>query len=261
MKTLKLSSNSDDLKVAANMIRSEKLVVFPTETVYGLGANAFSDSAVTRVFEAKGRPQDNPLIVHLSDAEQIQEVADFSENSVSDVVKRLLDAFSPGPLTLVLPKSPKISNRVSAGLPSVAIRIPSHPVAQEFLRLCGVPVAAPSANLSGRPSPTRFNMAWHDLEGRVDAIIDGGECSVGLESTVVRVTKECIFLLRPGSVTAEMLKDVSGLPIVQPKPAGKTESPGVRYAHYQPNAEVYLADKISVETIKKHFDLLIPSHA
>ncbi|MFP4432653.1 MAG: L-threonylcarbamoyladenylate synthase [Spirochaetaceae bacterium] len=224
---------------AAEAIRAGRLVVFPTETVYGLGANALDAEAVARIFDAKGRPGDNPLIVHIADIAELSTVV----KDPPEVAYRLLKHFSPGPLTVVLPRNPRIPSAVSAGLPTVAVRIPSHPVARELIRLAGVPIAAPSANRSGRPSPTDVETARRDLGDRVDIYLDGGPCEIGLESTVVRVQGASVEVLREGAVTREMLfealgRSVGGGRAGRGAPSFAAESPGTRHAHYMPKARV-----------------------
>lgn len=232
---------------AAEAIRAGRLVVFPTETVYGLGANAFDAEAVARVFDAKGRPGDNPLIVHIADISELSTVA----RDPPEVAYRLFERFSPGPLTVVLPRNPGLPPAVSAGLSTVAVRIPSHPVARELIRMAGVPVAAPSANRSGRPSPTDVEAARRDLGDRVAVYLDGGPCRIGLESSVVRIVSGAsVEVLREGAVTREMLSEALGLLIRGAGEAlGSTEadrtdsspaaeSPGMRHAHYMPKARV-----------------------
>ena len=233
-------SSPDDTRLAelGAMIRAGRLVSFPTETVYGLGANAFDADAARRVFEAKGRPGDNPLIVHLTDVSQLGEVA----REVPPTALRLFEKFSPGPLTVILKKSEKIPPEVTAGLDTVAVRIPSHPIARALIDAAGVPIAAPSSNLSGRPSPTRAEHVITDLNGRIDAIIDGGACSVGVESTVVELCGEGVNILRPGGICRAELAAV--LPevgvdrhITEPvKPGELVRSPGMKYKHYAPDA-------------------------
>lgn len=214
--------------------------MFPTETVYGLGANSLDRAAVTSIYQAKGRPADNPLIVHIHHPAQINELA----VNIPQVAFVLLEKLSPGPLTLVLDRHPQIPDIVSAGLDTIAVRIPSHPVALELLKQSGVPVAAPSANISGRPSPTDFQMAREYMEGRVAAIIDGGPCHIGLESTVVLCKQDRLIILRPGQITREVLQQVSGLPAdfldesVQEQHS--KASPGTRHPHYRPRARVIL---------------------
>lgn len=237
-------SDADKLSQAAAIIRRGGLVAFPTETVYGLGANALDPQAVKGIFAAKGRPQDNPLIIHLYDPSQTQQYA----KNIPPVYYALCERFSPGPLTVILPKRDCIPMETSGGLDTVAVRIPSHPVAREIIRLAGVPVAAPSANLSGSPSPTTAQHCVHDLWGRVDAIVDGGACGVGLESTVISLTGEKPVLLRPGAVTPQMLREL--LPdlqihqaVTEKLQAGvKASSPGMKYKHYAPKADLTLVE-------------------
>lgn len=252
---LKTPVSDSNMQAAANSLKEGGLVVMPTETVYGLAANAMDETAVRSIFLAKGRPADNPLIVHIADKGQLE----FVSSSVSPIAEVLFDRFSPGPLTIVLPKHPSIPSLVTAGLDTVAVRIPSHPVALELLKLAGVPAAAPSANRSGRPSPTTFQMAVKEMERRADYIIDGGPCAIGLESTVVRIDHDALIILRPGAITEEMI--VQALPPLMARKVihpGQNESerpvsPGMKYTHYKPNAEVYLSEQISVEDILKRF--------
>ena len=274
------------LREAAALLRAGGIIAFPTETVYGLGADARSDEAVARVFQAKGRPSDNPLIVHIADRSQL----DGLVTDVPEPAKRLMDAFWPGPLSLVLPAVPgTVSERVTAGLSTVAVRMPAHPTALAFLREAGCPVAAPSANRSGRPSPTAARHVLEDLDGRIDGIIDGGPTGIGLESTVVEITEEgAVRILRPGGVTREQILSL-GLHVVRdetaevklkpvqehPDPERQPEletpdrpmqplredwppgappprSPGMKYAHYAPlgTLEVYVGD--SSERVLAH---------
>jgi L-threonylcarbamoyladenylate synthase len=229
---------------AGNLVRSGALAVFPTETVYGLGADAFNPAACKRIFEAKGRPQDNPLITHIYDRSQV----DLLARELPPGAEILMDAFWPGPLTLVLPKKPAVSDVVTAGLDTVGVRMPDHPVALEFLRAAGNPVAAPSANRSGRPSPTTFAMARDAMEGRIEAILDGGPCETGLESTVAAWSETPSArgwtILRPGAVTREDLFSVlDDLFIRETEVKDQSllaRSPGTRHPHYRPNAEVRL---------------------
>lgn len=239
MKTLLLDTHETDK--AAAIIKSGGLVAMPTETVYGLAADALNGRAVAKIFEAKGRPMDNPLIVHISDISQIYPlVREFPEKA-----RLLAQKFWPGPLTMILPKSDLIPPEVSAGLDTVAIRFPSHPAAQELIRLSS-PLAAPSANLSGSPSPTDVRHVIADMDGRIDAIIDGGECSVGVESTVITLATDPPRLLRPGGVTLEQLREVIGevvldSAVLNPLAEGqKASSPGMKYKHYSPRANVIL---------------------
>ena len=196
MQTQVLQPTQENLQLAAAIFRSGGLVGMPTETVYGLGANALDQNAALAIFAAKGRPADNPLIVHISALDQLDNVV----SAVPDCAKKLMDAFWPGPLTLIMPKHERIPLEVTAGLPTVAVRFPVHPVARKMIDLAGLPIAAPSANLSGRPSPTTAQHVLDDLNDRIPLIIDGGPCQVGLESTVVDTTWERAVLLRPGGV-------------------------------------------------------------
>lgn len=237
-----LSPNGETIKIAKEEILQDGIVGMPTETVYGLAANAFSPDAIVKIFEAKGRPQDNPLIVHISEYEMLTDVvSEFSETA-----RKLGEAFWPGPLTMILPKGEKMPFEVTAGLDTVGVRMPSHPAALQLIRACGVPLAAPSANLSGKPSPTRAEHVFDDLKGKIRFILEGGECQVGLESTVVRVGEDKVDLLRPGGITVEdLLTVVSEVQVAdgvftQVKEDEKVESPGMKYKHYSPNANVIL---------------------
>lgn len=231
------------LAPAAGVIRSGGLVAFPTETVYGLGANALDAEAVGRIFVAKGRPADNPLIVHVADRDAVLQVV----QSVPKVAERLMERFWPGPLTLVLHKAPGIPDNVTCGLDTVGVRMPNHPVALALIKAAGVPVAAPSANVSGRPSPTTAEHVMDDLSGRIDMVLNGGETGVGLESTVIDLTVDPPALLRPGGVTVEQLCEELG-PInvdqaIRGVEAGESpRSPGMKYAHYAPKARVIVVD-------------------
>lgn len=246
MTTKILPINEQSLHQAAAIIRSGGLVAFPTETVYGLGADALSPQAVKKIFEAKGRPGDNPLIVHISSPENLPQIV----REVPREADTLLRRFAPGPLTLVLKRNYNIPNEVTAGLDTVGVRIPSHPAARAFINACGRPIAAPSANLSGSPSPTSAQHVLADLSGRIEIILDGGPCSVGVESTVLSLTGPEPMLLRPGGVTLEQLKSV--LPNVQVHKSvlnqgmvDKAASPGMKYKHYSPRARVVIAHEAS----------------
>ncbi len=241
MNTLVSHCDAASLDRAAALIRSGELVAFPTETVYGLGANGLDGRAVLRIFEAKGRPADNPLILHVSDPTQ---VLPLIEGPLPEKAQRLADAFWPGPLTMVLPKSAIVPAEVSAGLDTVAIRMPSHPAALLLIERAGVPVAAPSANRSGRPSPTQAAHVLEDMDGRIAMVLDGGPCQVGLESTVVDVTGEIPRILRPGGVTPEMIERALGdvrvdESALRPLREGeKVRSPGMKYRHYAPQGRL-----------------------
>lgn len=227
---------------AAHIIKNGGLVAIPTETVYGLAADALNGNAVAKIFKAKGRPMDNPLIVHISDINDIYKlISDFPEKA-----KILAEKFWPGALTMVLPKSDIIPLEVSAGLETVAIRFPSHPIARRLIKESGCPLAAPSANLSGSPSPTTAQHVINDMFGRINAILDGGACEVGLESTVISMTSNPPRLLRPGGVTLEEMENVIGHIDVDNAVLNKLEdnqtvaSPGMKYKHYAPKAKVIL---------------------
>lgn len=225
---------------AGALVRAGEVVAFPTETVYGLGANALNPEAVAKIFAAKGRPQDNPLIVHIADFQDIYALV----AEVPAAAKKLADAFWPGPLTVILPKSDKIPDAVSAGLATVAVRYPAHPVAQAVIQACGVPLAAPSANRSGSPSPTNAKYVLDDMDGRIPLILDGGGSQVGVESTVVTLATEVPRVLRPGGVTVEQLREVLGEvevddAVLHQLKAGETAaSPGMKYKHYAPKADI-----------------------
>jgi L-threonylcarbamoyladenylate synthase len=201
-----------DIERAATLLKKGENVAFPTETVYGLGGNAFDEQAILGIYEAKGRPSDNPLIVHISNKKMLEDLA----IEIQPYVWHLIEAFWPGPLTVVLKKKQAVSSRVTGGLDTVAVRMPNHPVALKLIELAGVPVAAPSANLSGRPSPTKAAYVIEDLTGRVACIVAGEACEIGLESTVLDVTGENPVILRPGSVTQEQIESVVGTCEVDP---------------------------------------------
>nr|WP_173108324.1 L-threonylcarbamoyladenylate synthase [Bacillus sp. KH172YL63] len=227
---------------AAKFLQQDEVVAFPTETVYGLGANATSDSAVGKIFEAKGRPSDNPLIVHISNKGQLNGLVAH----IPDVAEKLIDAYWPGPLTIIFEKKAEVfSEKVTAGLDTVAIRMPDHPVALAIIEAAGLPIAAPSANRSGKPSPTTADHVIDDLQDRIAGVVDGGETGVGVESTVVDCTGAVPVILRPGGVTKEQLEEVVGAVEVDPslkEGKGAPKSPGMKYTHYAPDAPVYLVD-------------------
>lgn len=228
-----------EIKEAALWIKQGEVIAFPTETVYGLGGNAMMDDAIEKIFTAKGRPSDNPLIVHVASKEQVRALV----MEIPALAEKLMDAFWPGPLTIVLPSNNSVSQRVTANLPTVAVRIPDHPVALVLLEEANVPVAAPSANVSGKPSPTTAQHVKHDLNGKIKGIVDGGKTGVGVESTVIDCTEAIPVILRPGGITKEQLEHVAGPVKVDPalEQEGNTpRSPGVKYTHYAPNAEMYL---------------------
>ena len=243
LETKVLAANEESLALGAELLRRGELVAFPTETVYGLGANALDGAAVREIFAAKGRPADNPLIVHVWDREQLGEVC-----HVPPLAEKLMDAFWPGPLTLLMPRREQIPLVVTASLPTVAVRMPSHPVAAALLRACQVPVAAPSANRSGKPSPTSARHVLEDMDGRIPLILDGGECQVGVESTVLDISGETPCILRPGGITKSMLEtvlprvEVAGSVLRPLQPGERALSPGMRYKHYAPTGAVTLVE-------------------
>ena len=235
--------DEDAIRECCRVIESGGIVVFPTETVYGLGASAYNGEAVKKVFIAKGRPMDNPLIVHISRIEQLYEVAEDIPENILKAVKILW----PGPFTVLLRKSPRVAKEVTAGLPTVAVRMPAHPVALKLID-CAGPVAAPSANISGRPSPTTGLHVLMDMFGRADAIIDAGETIYGIESTIIDTTKKPYVLLRPGAMPIERIAEILGQEIVVPEHArGLREfeaalAPGMKYKHYSPETPVILVE-------------------
>ena len=245
-----LSPTPEALALASQLLHDGQLVAFPTETVYGLGANALDAKAVLNIFAAKGRPADNPLIVHVYDRAQLTPLCE-----VSPLAEKLMDAFWPGPLTLILPRKPAIPDEVAASLPTVAVRMPSHPVAAALLRACKLPIAAPSANRSGKPSPTTAHHVLVDMDGRIPLILDGGSCDVGVESTVLDVTSGAPCILRPGGITKDMLESVLGHvdvagSVLRPLQKGeKALSPGMRYKHYSPDGQVTLVEGAEADVV------------
>lgn len=238
METLHIAP--EDLALAAEILQNGGLCAIPTETVYGLAADALNEEAVANIFKAKGRPQDNPLIVHISDMEMLRPLV----QEIPETAKKLAAAYWPGPLTLILNKTRRVPGIVSAGLPTVAVRMPGDPVAREIIRRCGRPLAAPSANTSGRPSPTSAAAVAEDMDGRIEGIVMGQDCAVGVESTVLTLATDPPRLLRPGGVTAEMLRAVIGPVVIDravfasPDPGERVASPGMKYKHYAPKARV-----------------------
>jgi len=258
MKTLLLSTSEKDVNLAASFIKEGGVVGMPTETVYGLAANALDKEAVAKIFEAKGRPSDNPLIVHIADFEDIGKFDLVKE--VPEVAKLLADKFWPGPLTIIMPKSEAVPMITTGGLDTVAVRLPADENARRLIKASGCPLAAPSANISGSPSPTSANHVFSDMKGKIPAIIDGGECKVGLESTVVSIKDDVITVLRPGGITAEDLLSVYERvevcdAVLNKLKEGETAlSPGMKYKHYSPNAKVILVksnDKAFYDFINK----------
>ena len=230
------------IQTAAKILQEGGLVAFPTETVYGLGGNGLDGTACEKIYIAKGRPSDNPLILHISEFEELNPIV----REISPAAQKLMDAFWPGPLTMVFPKSDIVPEKATGGLDTVAVRFPNHPVARAIIKAAGLPIAAPSANSSGKPSPTRASHVEFDLNGKIDMIVDGGAAEWGLESTIVDVSGEVPMILRPGAVTKEMMEEVVGMveidPAILQKPAAdlKPKAPGMKYTHYSPKAEVIL---------------------
>ena len=258
MDTKLFSTEENEITEAGKIIRNGGLVAFPTETVYGLGASAFDADAAKKIYAAKGRPSDNPLIVHICDKAQIADIAAEIPNAAQIVI----DKFMPGPVTIILKKKSVVPDDVTAGLETVAIRFPAHETAQRLIAAAGVPIAAPSANLSGKPSPTKAKHVIKDMTGRIDAIIDGGGCNVGVESTIVDFTGERPVILRPGGVTYDDLKaqgidveiDKNILQSIAPDEVPKC--PGMKYKHYAPNAEVTVVEGEKNAVQKKIKELL-----
>jgi L-threonylcarbamoyladenylate synthase len=229
------------LAEAANLVRSGEVIAFPTETVYGLGANGLDGKAAKKIFAAKGRPADNPLILHIADKAAIG----LLSKNLSPSALRLMENFWPGPLTIIVPKSEAIPMEVTAGLETVAVRMPSHPIARALIELAGCPIAAPSANKSGKPSPTNAQAVQEDMEGIIAGIIDGGPSDIGVESTIVDTTSSLPTILRPGGITLEMLEEVLGAVEIDPGLLRENQvpkAPGMKYRHYAPKAEMYLLE-------------------
>ncbi len=244
MITQRLTTAPEDLAIAASIIRAGGLVGLPTETVYGLGANGLDPQAVKKIFLAKGRPQDNPLILHICEPAQLEDLC----HDIPPSAWLLAERFWPGPLTMVLPVRALVPKTTTAGLDTVAVRCPASAATREIIRLAGVPIAAPSANLSGKPSTTTAQHVLHDMDGKIEAVVDGGPCRVGVESTIVDLTGQTARLLRPGGVTPEQLRALLGELIVDPAVTGEiakdavVRAPGMKYKHYAPAAEVIIVD-------------------
>jgi len=243
MKTLLLPAQGPDTAaIAAKIIKNGGLVAIPTETVYGLGADGLNPEAVAKIFAAKGRPQDNPLILHVAEAADIEQFC----HSIPNAAYALAERFWPGPLTMVLPARDCVPKCTTAGLPTVAVRCPDNAVTRDIIRLAGVPVAAPSANLSGKPSTTTAEHVRHDHDGRIEAIVDGGPCRVGVESTIVDLTEDRPRLLRPGGITPEQLLEVLGDLVVDKAVTAQIDkdavvkAPGMKYRHYAPQCQVII---------------------
>ena len=254
--------DKDLIAVFASMLASGKTVIFPTETVYGLGANALDEEAAAKIYQAKGRPSDNPLLVHVADKEDVYDLVENIDNRA----KLLMDRFWPGPLTIVFKKKDIIPDRTSGGLDTVAIRMPSDQVARNLIRQAGVPIAAPSANISSRPSPTKPEHIIRDMDGRVDGILVGGSCNYGVESTIVDLSGDVAMVLRPGSITLEMLGEVLGQVNLDPSLKNKDDNirakaPGMKYKHYSPQAQVYIVRAGDQEDFARRVDELCLDNA
>jgi sua5/yciO/yrdC/ywlC family protein len=242
----------EELEEAARILREGGLVAFPTETVYGLGANALDEEAAKKIYAAKGRPSDNPLIAHISSPEELKPLA----AEIPDMAKKLMDCYWPGPMTLVFKKTDLVPYGTTGGLDTVAVRMPSDPVAKTLIRLAGVPIAAPSANSSGRPSPTTADHVWQDMEGKIDMIVDGGPVGIGLESTIIDVTGPVAMILRPGAITIEMVRETLGEAEMDPailgpmKEGEHPKAPGMKYRHYAPKAPLTLVEGEMDQVVK-----------
>lgn len=258
METKLLNDSAADIDVAAEILKSGGLVAFPTETVYGLGGDALMPEASKKIYAAKGRPSDNPLIVHIAEVDSVNDLAE----EVPEKAKLLMEAFWPGPLTIILNKKESVPKETTGGLNTVAIRMPSHPAAMELIKKSGVYIAAPSANTSGRPSPTTAEHVVDDLSGRIEAIIDGGPVGIGIESTIVDLTGEIPTILRPGYITKRMLEEIVGeveidKAIIEPDPNLRPKAPGMKYTHYAPAGILTIVedaespDKVTENVIKE----------
>ncbi len=251
--------NKEIIEQAATILKNGGLVAFPTETVYGLGANGLDAAACKKIYEAKGRPSDNPLILHIAQKQALYEIV----KCVPEKAEKLIDAFWPGPLTMIFEKKDCVPNEITGGHSTVAVRFPSHVVAQEIIKASALPIAAPSANSSGKPSPTKASHVIFDLEHKIDMIVDGGSAEVGLESTIVDVSGKIPMLLRPGAVTKEMIEEVIGQieidPTILSKPSSDVapKAPGMKYTHYSPKADVILVQGDDISKVKQKIKELV----
>lgn len=244
----------EELQEACHILQSGGLVAFPTETVYGLGGDALSPDASSKIYHAKGRPSDNPLIVHIADLESLFDVAlDVSEKALS-----LADAYWPGPLTMIFQKKKNVPLSTTGGLNTVAVRMPSHPVARALIRCSGIYIAAPSANISGRPSPTKAEHVAEDMDGRIDMILDGGMVGIGIESTIIDMTTDIPFILRPGYITEDMVKEVVGNVLTDPAVIADlpdknivAKAPGMKYRHYAPKGQMTIVEGNLAKVVQK----------
>ena len=254
-------NNKEAIAEASKILQDGGLVAFPTETVYGLGADALNADAAAKIYAAKGRPSDNPLIVHIADTDAVEKLEDREtmNRAHPDMVKKahmLMEAFWPGPLTIIFPKLAIVPDGTTGGLPTVAIRMPSHPIAQELIRTSGVSIAAPSANTSGRPSPTTAQHVWEDMDGRIEMILDGGAVGIGIESTIVDMTGTIPTILRPGFITKAMLSEIVGdvtidPAIIEPDPNLRPKAPGMKYTHYAPHGTLSIVEAVADESANR----------
>lgn len=244
---VKINSIKDEaLTKAAEFIKNGGLVAFPTETVYGLGGDGLNSEAASKIYKAKGRPSDNPLILHINDQKMLHKIV----NDVNSMAKKIMTAFCPGPITLILPKSDIVPSSVTGGLNTVAVRMPDNDIARELIRLSNTPIAAPSANISGRPSPTTAQAVYNDLHDRIDMILDGGACHFGVESTIVDCTEDVPIILRPGAITKEMLEELFPVVKIDRAIVGDNvvpKAPGMKYKHYAPKANMILFEGSSAK--------------
>ena len=244
---VKINSIKDEaLTKAADFIKNGGLVAFPTETVYGLGGDGLNSEAASKIYKAKGRPSDNPLILHINDQKMLHKIV----NDVNSMAKKIMTAFCPGPITLILPKSDIVPSSVTGGLDTVAVRMPDNDIARELIRLSNTPIAAPSANISGRPSPTTAQAVYNDLHDRIDMILDGGACHFGVESTIVDCTEDVPIILRPGAITKEMLEELFPVVKIDRAIVGDNvvpKAPGMKYKHYAPKANMILFEGSSAK--------------
>ena len=244
---VKINSIKDEaLTKAAEFIKNGGLVAFPTETVYGLGGDGLNSEAASKIYKAKGRPSDNPLILHINDQKMLHKIV----NDVNSMAKKIMTAFCPGPITLILPKSDIVPSSVTGGLNTVAVRMPDNDIARELIRLSNTPIAAPSANISGRPSPTTAQAVYNDLHDRIDMILDGGACHFGVESTIVDCTEDVPIILRPGAITKEMLEELFPVVKIDKAIIGENvvpKAPGMKYKHYAPKVNMILFEGSSAK--------------
>lgn len=239
---IKVNSLTDEaLERASKFIKNGGLVAFPTETVYGLGGDGLNSQVASKIYQAKGRPSDNPLILHINEQKMLERLV----SNVTPMAKKIMTAFCPGPITIILPKSDIVPNTVTGGLDTIAVRMPDNDIARELIRLADTPIATPSANISGRPSPTTAEAVYRDLQGRIDMILDGGACEFGVESTIVDCTGKIPVILRPGAITKEMLEEIFPVVEIDKAIVGENvvpKAPGMKYKHYAPKVDMLLVE-------------------